>query len=140
MGRGAHGLSICLGEPDTRGSTVTVWIALSLTPRLGGCGDKANIILFNIQRPFLSSFFHTNIPSSYLPSSLLDWLRPLVGSRDLPAPPPLMEWTTVGGRLQLWSRDDSEWPDMPLVVDTDFFNFSAPPVFRRLRSLNRSLE
>jgi hypothetical protein len=73
-----------------------------------GSGDKANNIIF-ISRLFLSRFFfHTTIPSSYLPISLLEWLRPLLGSRDLPAPPPLMEWITVGGRLHIWSKDDSE--------------------------------
>ena len=58
-----------------------------------------------------------------------------MGSRDLPAPP-LIEWTTLGGRLQLTRSGDSD--GSPVVEEMDFFIFSAP-VFRPFKSLNRSL-
>lgn len=82
--------------------------------------------------------FHTNIPSSFLPSSLLDWLRPFMASRsrDLPAPPPRIEWTTLGGRLQLCRSGDSGAPTPE--EETVFFILSGPPL-RRFKSLNRSL-
>ena len=55
--------------------------------------------------------------------------------RDLPAPPPPMEWMTFGGRLQLCKSGDSA-ASTPLE-DIVFFSFSPP--LRFFKSLNRSL-